>query len=258
MTRHSEDLLPLLKIISGKNAEVLRLDEGVDLKNVRFFYNDKNQDNILTSPVNSEIKVKLRKVVNHLKDVQGFKVEKYENRRFDLSINMWLANMTSPEGPSFQEQLANLEGSINVPIELIKWVFRVSPHTLIGLLTCVVENFGLKHGGEEHQKLIRCRDKLRMEMEDLLGADGVLLYPTHPTAAPMHNEPLFKAFNFAYTGVINVLGFPATHCPLGLSKEGLPIGIQVVANTNQDRLCLAVAREIEKAFGGWVPPAIEA
>lgn len=29
---------------------------------------------------------------------------------------------------------------------------------------------------------------------------------------------------------------------------------QVIAAPNRDRLCLAVARELEKGFGGWVPP----
>lgn len=63
--------------------------------------------------------------------------------------------------------------------------------------------------------------------QDILGEDGVFLYPTHPTAAPMHHEPLIKPFNFSYTAIINVLGLPATACPLGLNKQGLPIGIQV-------------------------------
>lgn len=43
---------------------------------------------------------------------------------------------------------------------------------------------------------------------------------------------------------------------MGLNSEGLPIGIQVVGNINQDRLTLAVALELEKAFGGWVPGSV--
>jgi hypothetical protein len=31
---------------------------------------------------------------------------------------------------------------------------------------------------------------------------------------------------------------------------------QAVASLNQDHLTLAVALEMEKAFGGWVPPSI--
>lgn len=86
----------------------------------------------------------------------------------------------------------------------------------------------------------------------------MFIYPTHPTAAPFHIEPIVKPFNVAYTAIFNVLGMPSTHVPMGLNKEGLPIGIQVVGGPNQDRLTLAVAEELEKAFGGWVPPSVSA
>jgi len=54
----------------------------------------------------------------------------------------------------------------------------------------------------------------------------------------------------------NIIGFPAVHVPMGLNREGMPIGVQVIAAPYQDRLCLAVAKELEMAFGGWVPPSI--
>ena len=46
-----------------------------------------------------------------------------------------------------------------------------------------------------------------------------------------------------------------TQVPLGLGKKGLPLGIQVVAAHNNDRLALAVAQLLEKQFGGWVNPS---
>lgn len=97
-----------------------------------------------------------------------------------------------------------------------------------------------------------------------------------------------------YAKFFNVMGFPACHVPMGLNSEGLPIGFQVntifisfnflnefcfwcfspligaylkkynkevkcqfqvVAAPHQDRLCLAMAVELEHAFGGWVPPS---
>lgn len=51
-----------------------------------------------------------------------------------------------------------------------------------------------------------------------------------------------------------MLGLPVTQCPLGLGSEGLPLGIQLVAAAYNDHLTLAVARYLEKAFGGWVVP----
>lgn len=57
-----------------------------------------------------------------------------------------------------------------------------------------------------------------------------------------------------HTGIFNVLGLPFTAVPLGMRpKEELPVGLQIVANRNQDRLCLAVASELERVFGGSIP-----
>lgn len=59
---------------------------------------------------------------------------------------------------------------------------------------------------------------------------------------------------FSLPAIFNVLGLPVTQCPLGLSSEGLPLGIQLVAASYNDHLTLAVARYLEEAFGGWVLP----
>ncbi|KAJ3624711.1 hypothetical protein MTP99_018313 [Tenebrio molitor] len=256
--RRAEDLLPLLKVIAGKNAPELRLDEPVDIKQIQFYYQDCDMGSVGVSPVHHEIKELFGKISLHLEKAHGIKTKKVAIQRFRKSGPIWFANMKTPNGPSFQEQLANLEGSINPYVELVKWCFRRSDHTFIGIVTALADKGGCKYGDDKHTYLVEERGKLRRDMEDLLGDDGVFLYPTHPTAAPFHNEPLVKPFNFSYTAIINVLGFPATNIPMGLNSEGLPIGIQVVAKTKNDRLCLAVARELEKAFGGWVPPSVEA
>ena len=47
---------------------------------------------------------------------------------------------------------------------------------------------------------------------------------------------------------------PVTQVPLGLNSEGLPLGVQVGATHGNDHLTVAVAMELERAFGGWVPP----
>ncbi|KAG8231368.1 hypothetical protein J437_LFUL008916 [Ladona fulva] len=132
----------------------------------------------------------------------------------------------------------------------------MSKHTFIALATGISEKLGVQYGSKEHTRLIEACDHMYKDFQDILEDDGILLYPTHPTAAPYHNEPVFKPLNFAYTAIINVLGFPATHIPLGLNTKGLPIGIQAVGGMNKDHQCLAVACELEKAFGGWVPPSI--
>jgi fatty acid amide hydrolase 2 len=70
-------------------------------------------------------------------------------------------------------------------------------------------------------------ETLRNEFRELLGDDGVLLCPAHPTRVPYHGETFLKPFNFVYSAIFNFIGTPVTTVPLGLDLEGLPVGIQV-------------------------------
>jgi Asp-tRNAAsn/Glu-tRNAGln amidotransferase A subunit and related amidases len=49
-------------------------------------------------------------------------------------------------------------------------------------------------------------------------------------------------------------GLPATAFPAGLSKEGLPVGVQVIGPYLEDRTPIAFAALVEQAFGGFVAP----
>ncbi|KAH7977612.1 hypothetical protein HPB49_003041 [Dermacentor silvarum] len=91
--------------------------------------------------------------------------------------------------------------------------------------------------------------------EDLrsLLSNAIFVYPSHPEPAPFHYQPLLKPFNYAYTAIFNVLGYPTCQCPVGIS----PLGVQVVAAFYKDHLCLDGAREVEKAFCGWLQPPTE-
>ena len=82
----------------------------------------------------------------------------------------------------------------------------------------------------------------------------MLLFPPYSRPAPKHNWPLATPFDPGYCGIFNVLGFPSTQVPLGLNRDGLPLGVQVVGAPGQDATTIAVALALEKQFGGWVPP----
>jgi amidase len=44
--------------------------------------------------------------------------------------------------------------------------------------------------------------------------------------------------------------------PMGRSKDGLPIGVQIVGQPWQEEMVLAVAALIEQECGGWREPPI--
>jgi Asp-tRNA(Asn)/Glu-tRNA(Gln) amidotransferase A subunit family amidase len=85
--------------------------------------------------------------------------------------------------------------------------------------------------------------------------DGVLLYPPFPRVAPRHRRTVAQPWLATNTAIFNLYGMPATQVPLGLGDDGLPEGLQVVARCGCDHVAIAVALELERAFGGWVDPA---
>lgn len=60
MTRHAEDLLPLLKILVGEKCSLLKLDTPVKMKNLKVYYIEENRD-IKCSSVCQPLKECLKK-----------------------------------------------------------------------------------------------------------------------------------------------------------------------------------------------------
>lgn len=254
LCRFASDLTPLLKIIAGENAAQLRLDEPVNLSKLKYFYQENDGGGFLITPVEHDIRYSMDKVIKHLQIALKAKPQRVKLPKLKDSMSIWFGNMKDiGENSGFDVKLTNDTGRINPYFEMIKWIVGASKHTFIALLTILTDRWGVQYGTPAYYEQVQKRDDLKREFQDLLGDDGVFIYPTHPTVAPYHNEPLARAFNFSYTAIINILGLPATAVPLGLGAEGLPLGLQIIANVNQDRLCLAVAKELERAFGGWVP-----
>ena len=88
----------------------------------------------------------------------------------------------------------------------------------------------------------------------MVGNDGVLLFPTHPDSCVKLNVTALNVSNISYTCIFNTLHMTVTQVPIGLNSAGLPLGVQVIAKGLNDHLTIAVAEELERRFGGWVPP----
>ncbi|XP_013148265.1 PREDICTED: fatty-acid amide hydrolase 2-B [Papilio polytes] len=251
MTRHAVDLKPLLNIIAGDNSKKLKLDNKVDVSKLKVYYQFSN-DAPLTDLVDPEIVAAMKKVVEFLNVKHQMKPEEIKIQQLRKSIAIWLANMKNEK--KFGYFIMKNDSVFSICKEILKNIIGCSGNTFIALVTSLFDYNGPEIGDDKYNHFLKKRDELEKVFKDTLGDDGVLLYPTHPTTAPYHNEPVFRPMNFAYTAIINCLGFPSTTVPLGLSNEGLPIGIQVIANHNNDRLCLAMAEELDAAFGGWREP----
>lgn len=251
MTRHAVDLKPLLKILAGHNANKLNLDKPVDVKKLKYYYQFSSEAP-LVDPVDPEIISAMKMVTEFLK--KQYQIDSVEMKMplMRKSMAIWFANMKATK--RFGELIMENDSVGKILVEMVKNIFGLSGNTFIGLITSLFDYGGVELHGERYKHYLKLREELESSFSKLLGDDGVFFFPTHPTTAPYHNEPLLRPFNFSYTAIVNCLGLPSTTVPLGLSSEGLPIGIQVIANHNQDRLCIAVAEELNQAFGGWVEP----
>jgi amidase/aspartyl-tRNA(Asn)/glutamyl-tRNA(Gln) amidotransferase subunit A len=62
----------------------------------------------------------------------------------------------------------------------------------------------------------------------------------------INGVPVDPTCGFATTYLVNFIGYPAASVPAGLSKEGLPIGMHIIAPKYKDGLVLAIADKIEQ------------
>ena len=111
--------------------------------------------------------------------------------------------------------------------------------------------FRRRRGGAE--RLLRAGRELAEELREAIG-DGVLLHPAYPGVAPRHGHTVGRSWLLTPAAVFNLAGVPVTEVPLGLTDGGLPVGVQVAAPRERDHVSIAVALELERVFGGWVAP----
>ena len=57
-----------------------------------------------------------------------------------------------------------------------------------------------------------------------------------------------------WAGVITAAYLPSTVFPTGLSREGLPIGLQAVGREYHDHTCIDFTRLVAEEMGGFTPP----
>ncbi|XP_074056111.1 fatty-acid amide hydrolase 2 [Macrotis lagotis] len=258
MCRYAEDLEPMLRIMAGPGVHKLKLDKKVPVQKIKFYWMEHDGGSFLVSRVDQDLLQAQEKVVKHLETVLSASVQHIKLHQMKYSYQIWVTMMTAKDHDGTEAtKFLELLGDHGKPVwplwELIKWVLRRSTHTIPSIGLGLLESH-LRYDPQTYAIFEKLKQTLCSELVDMLGNDGVFLYPSHPLVAPKHHFPLTRPFNFAYTGVFNALGLPVTQCPLGLNGKGLPLGIQVVAGPYNDHLTLTVARYLEKSFGGWVCP----
>jgi aspartyl-tRNA(Asn)/glutamyl-tRNA(Gln) amidotransferase subunit A len=96
-------------------------------------------------------------------------------------------------------------------------------------------------------RMHRRRYEFELSVSALFDEIDVLLLPS--TAVPAFaaaGPPPGGAMSTPFTMLANLCWNPATQIPAGLTSDGLPVGVQVVARRHRDDICLRLARILEQ------------
>jgi amidase len=129
--------------------------------------------------------------------------------------------------------------------QFMSWTAAEPPHTAESLLNTWIQ-----------------RDVVRMQIFAQMKEVPILMCPVAAIPAFLHGERSWNINGttveyldaWSYCAWFNLLGMPAAVVPVAPSKEGLPIGVQIVGLPWQEELVLAVAALVEQECGGWREP----
>ena len=125
----------------------------------------------------------------------------------------------------------------------------------------LVGSFVLSAGyyGKYYLKAQKIRNIIKNEFNKLFKLFDILILPTMPILPFKIGEKSstpFELYNLdIYTILANLSGLPAISIPAGFSKDGLPIGLQLLTNEFNEQILLDIAFFFEKndKFNEWTP-----
>ncbi|XP_060526935.1 uncharacterized protein LOC132702366 [Cylas formicarius] len=246
IARYSCDLKFILKILVGnKMSSELKLDEPVNLRDLKVFYMVDFGSGLTQLPVESSIKNAINGAVKHLTTTCGATLDEYKFWHFKDSISVCFSTVSNMRDVPNSLKLAKA----NLAVEIMKSICGLSKFT-INMMFFNCMRILYKYVVSDY---VMENEMWRTAIAEKLDKNGVLILPSFVGPAQRHHQFYFKPA-LGYLIIANALGLPSTSIPCGLDHRDMPIGFQVMAAPGQDRLCLAVAEELERYFGGWVPP----
>jgi Asp-tRNA(Asn)/Glu-tRNA(Gln) amidotransferase A subunit family amidase len=197
------------------------------------------------TPVSGETREAVRNAATALEQ-QGFRVERFRPAALEEARQLWWKFFMQCGAMFYAPTIAGREAELS-PIfrEYLDLGREAEPLTAVQLL-------------DAWAQCDIVRGKLLEEMRRF----PILLMPACAVPAFRHGEREWAVDGqrvryldaMRYTQWFNLLGAPAAVVPVGNSKEGLPIGVQIAGRPFEDKQVLAVAACVDRAFGFRAPP----
>ncbi len=104
---------------------------------------------------------------------------------------------------------------------------------------------GQQVDARSYELALQTRDRANVLLDALMGDVDALLVPSAPGGAP---QGLNATGDPLYSRMWNLLQLPAVALPYGKTRDGLPLGIQLIARRGDDAHLLTTAKWVEQAF----------
>ncbi|WP_045837717.1 amidase family protein [Hyphomicrobium sp. 99] len=251
--RSVEDCALVDQVVTGEQS-AKPPKAGYDMKGARLAYAPRQ----FLELVDPEVEARFRDVVRRLREAGAEVVE------VDLGDDFNALIQTATWNIFFHETMGAISEFIrshNIPItfETIYEGLRPELHETWGHM--VLPGGGGAISAEAYQTALSVsRPEIQRRFDKVFidhGADA-LLQPTTPCTAPLIEQQ--TSFQIAGRDVSNItlanhtvsassVGLPGISLPVGLSRGGLPIGLELDAPLVRDRELLGLARRIEGVLG---------
>ncbi len=196
-------------------------------------------------PVSAETREAVRLAAQAL-HARGFEVRPFRSESLEKARRLWWTFFMRCGRMLLEPMIRDKEDQLSAPFRSYLDVVRREP-----MLT-----------GDELLSAWMESDRVRAKLLEELAPYSALITPVCSIPAFRHGErewmiegrraEYFEVMRF--TQWFNFLGAPAAVIPVGRSREGLPIGVQVAGRPYQDEAVLRIAEMLDCDFGYEPPP----
>lgn len=252
--RSVEDCILLDQVMTGEQAAALSSNGGYDLKGARLAFAPRQ----FLELVDPDVETRFREVVRRLEDAGAEVVE------VDLGDDFNALIQTATWGIFAHETMGAISEFLrrhDIPTTFEAIYDGLKPQLRQAWGHIALPGGAGAVSGEAYRTALNVsRPEIQRRLDRAFVAHGadVILQPTTPCTAPLIEEQAtvhIGGQEVSYLALANhtvsasSVGLPGVSLPVGLSRAGLPIGLELDASLGSDRTLLALARKIEGVFG---------
>ncbi len=269
IARTVSDIVPILNTICGKDFNdntTIDTRPGYEINDVDTVLSRNYKIGIISNLINSseeQVVQTIHKKISMLKEY-GFNIQETTIKYSDLALAAYYIIATA-EASSNLSRFDNIRYGFKHNPEGYEWN-SYSSHMRSNFgeevkRRILVGSFVLSAGyyGKYYLKAQKIRNILKNEFNKKFKLFDVLMLPTMPILpfkiGEKSSKPL-ELYNLdIYTILANLAGLPAMSIPAGFSKEGLPIGLQIISNEYNEQILIDIATffETNDKFNEWSP-----